>query len=113
IPARRVTVAPDPRSRTARLTGDNAPRSRPRLVHRPRHTSAPGGTRLHIREDPVLSESADGGVFGHLVQGAPGRIRTCAHGSGGRVKTLKRCRSERPQGVIGVVASTYSPRPAD
>lgn len=68
------------------LTCGDASRSLPRLVHRPRHrhTAAPGGIRLHIHEDPILSVSAGDGVFGHLMLGAPGRIRTCAHGSGGR-----------------------------
>lgn len=45
---------------------------------------APDHIRLHIREDPDFSELADGGVFGHFLRSAPGRIRTCAHGSGGR-----------------------------
>ncbi len=64
------------------LTCGNVSRSRPRLVHRPRHGAASGCIRLHIREDPGLSVSAGDGVFGHLMRGAPGRIRTCAHGSG-------------------------------
>jgi hypothetical protein len=69
------------RSSAARLGRDlvtcrNAPISHPRLVHAPRHTAAPSGIRLHIREDPGLSVSAGDGVFGHLIQGAPDRIRT-------------------------------------
>ncbi|GHE54676.1 hypothetical protein GCM10018785_25120 [Streptomyces longispororuber] len=43
-----------------------------------------GLNTLHIREDPVPNELAGGGVYRHLIKGAPGRIRTCAHGSGGR-----------------------------
>ncbi|MER6187619.1 DUF6083 domain-containing protein [Streptomyces sp. NPDC001652] len=39
--------------------------------------------RLRIRQDPALSITAAYGVFGHLIQGAPGRIRTCAHGPEG------------------------------
>ncbi|WP_308789261.1 DUF6083 domain-containing protein [Streptomyces sp. 1-11] len=58
-------------------TSDNAPRSRPRLVLRPRRTTAPGRTRLHIREDSGLSVSAGDGAFGYLMLGAPGGIRTC------------------------------------
>jgi hypothetical protein len=64
------------------LTRGDASRSCPRIVHGPRHTVAQGGIRVHIREDPGLSVSAGDGVFGHLILGAPGRIRTCAHGSG-------------------------------
>jgi hypothetical protein len=75
------------------LTWDNARRSRPRFVHRPRHTPAPCGTCLHIREDPGLSVSAGDGVFGHLMLGAPGRIRTCAHGSGGTLPGKRTRRS--------------------
>lgn len=48
------------------------------------HRAASGGIRLHIREDPALSVLAGGGVFRHFLGSAPGRIRTCAHGSGGR-----------------------------
>ncbi|GGZ33459.1 hypothetical protein GCM10010308_54830 [Streptomyces vinaceusdrappus] len=57
-------------------------REDPVRIHRPRHAAAPGGTRLHIREDPGLSVNAGDGVLGTLTQCAPGRIRTCAHGSG-------------------------------
>jgi hypothetical protein len=64
------------------FTCADAPRSRPQLVHGPRHKAASGGTALHKHEDPGLSVSAGDGVFGHLMLGAPGRIRTCAHGSG-------------------------------
>ncbi|GAA3499361.1 hypothetical protein GCM10019016_064650 [Streptomyces prasinosporus] len=58
----------------------DSPAATPQRVCR---AATPDGTRLHTREDPALSVSAGDGVFGHLMQGAPGRIRTCAHGSGG------------------------------
>ncbi len=74
--ARRRCPLPDP-------TCGDSPRSRPRLVHGPRHTAAQSGTRLHIQQDPGLSVSADHGVCVALLRSAPGRIRTCAHGSGG------------------------------
>ena len=61
-----------------KLVSTNSPRTR--------HTAARGGIQLYIREDPGLSVSAGDGVFGHLIQGAPGRIRTCAHGSGAQVR---------------------------
>ncbi len=81
------------------------------LLQDPAHdSSAHTGTRLHIREDPVLSESADGGVFGHLMQGAPGRIRTCAHGSGGPVASRQRSRSRACTQQIRRNESTDSPR---
>ena len=92
------------------ITCGNVSRSRPRLVQRPRHTAAPGRTRLHIREDPALSVSADDGVFGHLIQGAPGRIRTCAHGSGGHAPTRHPCwPTPKPWKSVGR-QSTGSPR---
>ncbi len=37
----------------------------------------------HTRS-PASPVSAVGGVFRHFLRSAPGRIRTCAHGSGGR-----------------------------
>lgn len=71
-------------SGTSRPAREDVPGSSPRTIHGPRCTPAQGCTRPHIREDPGLSVSAGDGVFGHLMRSAPGRIRTCAHGSGGR-----------------------------
>jgi hypothetical protein len=51
-----------------------------RMVREPR----PGRferARLRKREDPVLSESVDGGVFRHLLHGAP--AGDAEHGNGG------------------------------
>ena len=36
------------------------------------HGPASGNVRLHTRKDPALSVWAGGGVFWHLIQGAPG-----------------------------------------
>ncbi|CAL9530655.1 hypothetical protein SUDANB37_04051 [Streptomyces sp. enrichment culture] len=49
------------------------------------HASVSPRKSRYIREDPGLSVSAGDGVFGHLMLGTPGRIRTRAHGSGGPV----------------------------
>ncbi|GAA0668190.1 hypothetical protein GCM10009535_55050 [Streptomyces thermocarboxydovorans] len=49
---------------------------------------------MHIREDPVLSVSAGDGVLGHLIDGAPGRIRTCAHGSGEHAQDMCECAAD-------------------
>lgn len=67
---------PGPSSFQASYLGKTAPRLRSRIGRSRCHAAAYRDTRLHIREDPVLSETADGGVFGHLIKGAPGRIRT-------------------------------------
>ena len=67
-------------------------------------------TRAAHTRRPRLSESADGGVFGHLTQGAPGRIRTCAHGSGGRLSPGQRSRSRPCTWRIRRGESTNGPR---
>jgi hypothetical protein len=84
----------------------------PRTGRSARHSAAPSGIRLHIHEDPGLSVSAGDGVFGHLMQGAPGRIRTCAHGSGGRLSLGYCSRSRSCTWRIRQSESTHSPRPA-
>ncbi|WP_328768633.1 potassium transporter TrkG [Streptomyces sp. NBC_00286] len=43
-----------------------------RIVHGRRHRAAQRYIRLHTRKDPAHSERAGHGVFGHLIQGAPG-----------------------------------------
>ncbi len=109
VAARRLRDASD----TSGPPREDAPGSHPRTTHGPRHTTAPNSTRPHIREDPGLSVSAGDGVFGHLIQGAPGRIRTCAHGSGGRLAIRYRCWSS-PWFQTGVyILSAAGPRHSD
>ncbi|MDQ0598939.1 hypothetical protein QF037_003284 [Streptomyces canus] len=93
------------------ITCGNAPRSRPRLAHRARHTPASSGIRLHTREDPALSITAGYGVSGHLIQGAPGRIRTCAHGSGEHANDMRNYGPDLRGSRVGCAISSPSHAP--
>jgi hypothetical protein len=66
------------------LSWVNAPIFIPRIFREPRHWAAFCGIRLHCRSAEGKGVCAAQILFRLVVMGAPSRIRTYAHGSGGR-----------------------------
>ncbi len=56
----------------------------PRIFRERRHRAAFCGIRLHSRSVTVQTVCAGQLAFHRVMMCAPSRIRTCAHGSGGR-----------------------------